>query len=572
MKHKSNITKKLGIIIFGIIVFCMVMNSVINYKISYEKVKEAAAIELYGCANITTGLLDPDEVATLASGDLTEAERIGEVISWTIDHKNIFENQYLLSLDGTILAADENLQAQGFQAGDTFYLDEEALQIMIEMKHPHYSDIYEFGGMERLTGYAPIFKDHDPNKEMIAISAIDFDASIVHERTWDMVSGTILVGFFPLALAGIVTVWYIARTTRPITELIAFARRVADGDLTVKPLESKRTDEVGQLTEDFNTMVVNLKTLLNEVSENTEQVASTSEQLKTTSKGVTRFTEDNARHIETINEGSKQQVQSAANANQIIADISKEMEEMSTRTTNASEAAGKTSNQADDGNQVIERAIEQMKLIDSKSEIMTTAIGSLNDKSVKIEEIITMITTIADQTNLLALNAAIEAARAGEHGKGFAVVANEVRKLAEQSSVSTQQIQVLINEIQKETNEAVAASKEEKTAVSDGMVIINDAGQSFEAISSAVYDVSSEVEEIANAIKQMNRQIQTVVKSIEEIVSISEDHAESTANVTAATQEQTAAMQQIVAAVNGLTVKAENLDEKINTFKLHQQA
>ncbi|MBU8909596.1 methyl-accepting chemotaxis protein, partial [Desertibacillus haloalkaliphilus] len=106
------------------------------------------------------------------------------LISWTVQHKDIFSSQYILSLNGTILAADKNLQQQGFTYGDSFYIDDEALHHLTVMKHPTYSDVYDFGDMKRLTGYAPIFKDHDPTQEVIAISAIDFDAKIISERTW----------------------------------------------------------------------------------------------------------------------------------------------------------------------------------------------------------------------------------------------------------------------------------------------------------------------------------------------------------------------------------------------------
>lgn len=120
---KTSVTMKLGVIIFTTIFISMSIISISNYRIIYEKVKEAAAIELYGCANITTGLLNPTDIEQLAQGDLSKSAEIGQLISWTVDHKDIFETQYILSLEGKVLVADVNLQAQGFQAGDMFYLD-----------------------------------------------------------------------------------------------------------------------------------------------------------------------------------------------------------------------------------------------------------------------------------------------------------------------------------------------------------------------------------------------------------------------------------------------------------------
>ena len=80
--------------------------------------------------------------------------------------------------------------------------------MLVEMEHATYSEAYEFGGLERLSGYAPIFEDHDPSKDIIAISVIDFDASIVKDRTWDVVSGGILISLIPLILASLVTLLF----------------------------------------------------------------------------------------------------------------------------------------------------------------------------------------------------------------------------------------------------------------------------------------------------------------------------------------------------------------------------
>src|SRR5690606_8229238 len=127
----------------------------------------------YGCGNITTGLLNEQDIEDLKNGE--RSEKIGNKINWTIDHKEIFENHYILSLDGEILALDDNLKAAGFDIGDQFFIDHEAVEMLKEMGHPSYSEIYEFGGIERISGYAPIYEDHDPTKEIVALSVIDFD-------------------------------------------------------------------------------------------------------------------------------------------------------------------------------------------------------------------------------------------------------------------------------------------------------------------------------------------------------------------------------------------------------------
>ncbi|WP_216831311.1 methyl-accepting chemotaxis protein [Alkalihalobacterium elongatum] len=568
MKKKDSVIVKLGLIIFTTIFISMVIISVSNYRIIYEKVKEAAAIELYGCANITTGLLNPNDIEQLAQGNLSKAEEIGQLISWTVDHKDIFETQYILSLEGKVLAADVNLQAQGFQAGDMFYLDEKALQMMQSMGHPHYSDIYEFGGMKRLTGYAPIFKDHDPSKEMIAISAIDFDASIVHERTWDMVKGGILFGIIPLLITTVVTIWFVRRTMKPISNFIIYAKKIAQGDLTAPRIRIDRKDEIGELASDFNRMVDQLQEMVGNVSESSYQVAATSEQLSEQAKHVTTATELNSERIRNIQDDSQQQVKKSNHINEVVTDISNNMERILLQMEKTTKVSKLANVKADTGDEVINRAIEQMEMIKQSSVSMKQTMSGLDQKSEQINEIISMITAIADQTNLLALNAAIEAARAGEHGKGFAVVAEEVRKLAEQSSSATKEIRELIVQIQEETTEAVKTSSTGDQTVTKGIEVMNQAGESFHDISETINEITSEVYQISNRLEQMNVEIQRIVELTEMIVGIAERHAEHTDFVADSTEQQTAAMQEVRAASSELTLMSETLQEKINHFKL----
>src|SRR5690625_1439376 len=115
----------------SILIFCIVIIFLSMYRTSYKEVTKAAGIEAYGCANITTALIEPNDIFKIKSGDTETATKVGNNISWTIQHKHIFEGQYVLDLDGTLLALDENLEEQGFKQGDTFYLSEENLVFIL---------------------------------------------------------------------------------------------------------------------------------------------------------------------------------------------------------------------------------------------------------------------------------------------------------------------------------------------------------------------------------------------------------------------------------------------------------
>ena len=92
MSNKNVITRRLGLIIMSILIFCIIIIFLSMYRANYKEITKAAGIELYGCANITTALVDPADLAKIKAGDTETAKKVGESINWTIQHKNIFEN------------------------------------------------------------------------------------------------------------------------------------------------------------------------------------------------------------------------------------------------------------------------------------------------------------------------------------------------------------------------------------------------------------------------------------------------------------------------------------------------
>jgi methyl-accepting chemotaxis protein len=195
-------------------------------------------------------------------------------------------------------------------------------------------------------------------------------------------------------------------------------------------------------------------------------------------------------------------------------------------------------------------------------------IYTLGQRSSEIRNMTALITGIAEQTNLLALNAAIESARAGEHGKGFAVVANEVRKLAEESRKSADQIKQMVTLIQQETSETVTAMELGKERVERGLSYTSDVNNAFQDISNSIQNVTKKVTEVSSAVEKMQTITSEIASEMEQAKGISQELAAGSHENASATQEQLASMEEISASAEALSDLAENLQSAVTKFEL----
>lgn len=299
------------------------------------------------------------------------------------------------------------------------------------------------------------------------------------------------------------------------------------------------------------------------------------ERLTATSSDLVRYAsqmKDNADRTVDSNRGIAQAMQemavSAEEQAQSGNDSARAMEEMAQgvlrvaeSSSFVSEAAMSMVQEAEQGNDTVQRAVNQLGVLKRSVHDVAAALVQLEKQSEQIGEIAVLITGIASQTNLLALNAAIEAARAGEHGAGFAVVASEVRKLAEQTEGSAGDITALIEEVQGSVAHAVKLMHTGAEDVEAGNTSVNEAGETFRTILEASRRISDQIQEISAAAQEMSAGTEQVTASLNEMARISGRSSEQAQQAREASASQLAAMESIAAATEGLNKLVGELEQ-----------
>ena len=306
--------------------------------------------------------------------------------------------------------------------------------------------------------------------------------------------------------------------------LVEVTRRIAQGDLS-SPIRAEfgGADSVMASTRE---MQEQLRNMFGEISKGARQLAAGAQDM--------RALADESAHRATA------QNDAAATIAAAVEELTVSVSHINDNTHQAQKQAVDARKMAEDGNAIIRQSLDEVGRIEASVTETSNVIANLEQESANISAIVKVIREIADQTNLLALNAAIEAARAGEQGRGFAVVADEVRKLAERTGHSTQEISQLIDRIQQGTHRAAESMAGGMKRVQSGVDLSSRAGGAIAGISSSVAKASDQVSDISSALSEQTAASTDIARNIEVIAGMSQENSVSAGKVTDASVQMSA--------------------------------
>jgi len=350
----------------------------------------------------------------------------------------------------------------------------------------------------------------------------------------------IIILVISVVLIVVITFILSSNISNPLKKMANVALLISKGDLTIEVPKTKRSDEIGTLSDAISIMLNNLREQTKESINVANVLASSVSEITVT--------------LSQVSSGATETSSAVSETTSTVEEVKQTVFLSNEKTKNVANSSKESLAIAKVGQNATEESIEGMKDINIQMQAIAESILALSEQSQNISELIESVDSISEQSNLLAVNAAIEAAKAGEYGKGFSVVAQEIRNLSEQSKYATKQVRNILKDVQKATNTAVMTTEKGIKLVEKGVDDVSKAGDAIENLMENVNIAAQSVIQIETSSQQQLIGMDQVALAMEGINEASFQNVES--------------MRQLEDATNNLQEMGQNLKKIIERYKV----
>ena len=383
---------------------------------------------------------------------------------------------------------------------------------------------------------------------------------------------SLIITILIMLAVAIFCIMYIIRFSNKITnqliDLKKFAKDISDGNLDIEDINFNSNDEVEDLGISFVNMKNSLKNIVKKVQENGTEIFVASSQLSASMDESSKVTEEILSLIIDSTEIANKQsdlvdfalIEMGISNEEIqyILSSSKQMQQQSNEAVNYS-IQGKSN---------LDNMLKQLLKINNLIMDFEKQATMLNNRSLEIENILSLIVGISNETNLLSLNASIEAARAGEQGKGFSVVAGEIGKLSKKSTDAVSEINKILTFIKKDTGEIHTKMQVGIIELQENQQIVDNLNDAFFNIEESNKKVNDSINDVYSNINEILSKMENIFFNMNNLKEHSLELSNSNTNNCVSMEEQSASIEEVNASSEMLKEMAMNMKELIKQFKI----
>lgn len=423
---------------------------------------------------------------------------------------------------------------------------------------------YNFRGAVK---YAGCYVDPDEN----FILVISADEKEVFKATNSVLLVMIVSGAITAVVCLILAFFGFRWLIAPLNKVAKAVSRMSDLDFErdqeVLDLR-KRGDETGMMARAVCEMQLKLGQVVAKLKNQSDRLYRSSDELSDNSSKTANTILQINTVVQDMAEGASAQAQDAVKASDSVMVIGNIVDETNKEVSNLKENVTVMHEAGDEA----VRTLQELEEINTKTkqsfEEISKQTNVTNESAMKIQDAITLITSIVEETNLLSLNASIEAARAGEQGRGFAVVAGQIQKLAEQCNESALKVQEITNMLMDDSQRAVQTMQEVKEIMDTQTEKVDVTSDMFMKVQEGIIQSQQAIVQIAQKTQKMDTVRVEVVDVVQSLTAIAEQNAASTEETSASVSEVSAVAEDISSSAEQLHIVAQVIDDQMRIFNL----